>query len=70
MTSKGKRAATHSEGSAAHKGSVVLVDSRDFTTNLGKAVAAAPRSVIFSRNLINFSEEGLKGDSAEVKAVK
>ena len=67
---KGKQGETPSVDSADHRASVVSADLRAFMTNSDKAVEEAPRSVIFSKNSINFSEEGNKGVRAEAKADK
>ena len=69
--SKGKPAAIHSAALGVHKG---LVDSealKDSMINSGKRGEVVPRSVIYSKNLINsLAEEDNKGDHAAVKAVK
>ena len=69
--SKGKPAAIHSAASVDHKG---LVDSEALKAsmiNSGKRGEAVPRSVIYSKNSINFlAEEDSKEDHVAVKVVK
>ena len=69
--SRGKPAATHSAGSGDRKGLVDLEALKGSMINSGKREEVVPRSVIYSKNLINsLVEEDSREDRVAVRAVK